>query len=215
MFWTKARPGAASAPATPPPAIIPTAEARLEPVLRRLEQLRAQMLAEIAVYAKQFYGEKARQTVVAAPDHTRALGPRLADLKGEVRALEDSAAPCVVERLGHPVLWSRSDLSDPHWWWRDDFDCDYQTSDADRALRDRLYSVFGRLQPILQEYGYRPDWRGVHIAHRRALFGRASFQKAFGEYRALLADSRCLRQTVDAMRREQARQEAERLWHDA
>ncbi|MDQ2687760.1 MAG: hypothetical protein M3Y28_07840 [Armatimonadota bacterium] len=215
MFWTKAHPVTASAPAAPPPAITLPAEARLEPALRRLEQLRAQMLAEIAVYTKQFYGEKARQTVVAAPHHTRMLGQRLADLKAEVRALEAGTAQCVVERLGHPILWSRSDLSDPHWWWRDDFDCDYQTSDADRALRDRLYSVFGRLQPILQEYGYRPDWRGVHIANRRALFGRASFQKAFGEYRALLADSRCLQQTVDAMRRERATQEAERLWHDA
>lgn len=215
MFWTKARPVTAPAPDDAPLAVPTTAEERLEPSLRRLEQLRTQMLAEIAVYAKQFYGDKARQTVIANPGQTRALGPRLADLKAEVRALEDSAAQSVVARLGHPTLWSHNDQSDPHWWWRDDFDCDYQTSDADRALRDRLYAVFGRLQPVLQEYGYRPDWRGVNIANRRALFGRASFQKAFGEYRDLLASTRTLRQTVEAIRREQARQEAERLWHDA
>ena len=163
---------------------------------------------QIADHAKQFYGEKARQTVVASPDVTRALGPRLADLKADVRALEDSAARAVVDRLGHPALWSRCDEGDPHWWWRDDFDCDYETGDADRALRDRLYSVFGRLQPLLQEYGYQPDWRGVNIANRRALFAQASFQKAFGEYRALLASSRNLRRTVDYIRRQRARQEA-------
>lgn len=215
MFWTKARPLTAPAPAAPLPTATLSSEAQLEPVLLRLEQLRTQMLAETAVFVKQFYALKAHQTVIAAPDLTRSLGPRLADLKADVRQLEDSATRSVVERLGHPVLWLQNDLTDPAWWWRDDFDCDYQTSDADWALRDRLYSVFGRLQPVLQTYGYQPDWRGVNIANRRLLFGQTSFQKVFEEYRALLASSRHLRRTVDFVRRQQARQEAERLWHDA
>lgn len=215
MFWTKARPLPAPAPAGPLSSTTLTAKAQLQPALLQLEQLRTHLLAEIAAQAKHFYGEKARQAVIASPDHTRALGPRLADLKADVRALEDDAPRIVVERLGRPGLWSDSDLGDPDWWWRDDFDCDYQTGDADRALRDRLYSVFGRLQPLLQGYGYQPDWRRVNIDNRRTLFGQASFQKVFGEYRALLASSRDLRRTADVVRRQRARQEAERLWHDA
>lgn len=215
MFWTKARTLATPAPIAPPLKTQQSAEAQIQPSRARLEQLRTQMLAEIAVHAKQFYGDKARQTVVAFPGHTRALGPRLADLKADVRALEDGAARIVVECLGHPGLWAHSDGGDADWWWRDDFDCDYQTGDADRALRDRLYSVFGHLQPVLQEYGYRLDWRRVNVASRRAIFGQASFQKAFGEYRALIADSRSLRRTADVVRRQRARQDAERLWHDA
>lgn len=215
MFWTKARTLAPPAPVAPPLKTQQSAEAQIQPSRARLEQLRTQMLAEIAVHAKQFYGDKARQTVVAFPGHTRALGPRLADLKADVRALEDGAARIVVECLGHPGLWAHSDGGDADWWWRDDFDFDYETSDADREIRDRLYGVFGRLQPVLQQYGYRPDWRRINIVHRRALFGRPSFRGVFKEYRVLLTQSRHLRHTVGVVRRQQARQEAERLWHSA
>lgn len=215
MFWTKARAHPAPAPVATPLKLQQSAEAELLPALAQLEQLRTQMLAEIAVYTKQFYEDKAGQTAVAFPDHTRTLGPRLTDLKADVRALQDGAARAVVERLGHPVLWLQNDLTDPDWWWRDDYDCDYETGDADRELRDRLYQVFGRLQPVLQKYGYQPDWRRVGIDNRRALFGQPSFQEVLGEYRVLLAKSRHLRRTVDVVRRQQARLEAERLWQEA
>lgn len=213
----KARFNASSRKPTPLPSPAPPqdAEARLLSLSRERTHLQAQLLIEVAAFAAGYYVGKAKQVVVTYADQTQALGPRLAELKADVRRLEQEAPQIVSDLLGNPGLWTRINLDDCDWWWRDDFDCDYETRDGDRALRDQLYQVFAPLPVVLARYGYRPNWRPVNIENRRALFGQEPFRGLYRNYCATLAEIRDLRRLAAPVLKQRARLEAERLWQEA
>lgn len=123
----------------------------LEPLVRRMEELRVIFLSEVIKFSKKWYEETARLYVASHSEITICMSKeKLASMKSSVNNLISNAEKLVTSIMSDPqVWWHMAPVKNSQFSMYEQFD-DRFPAIVDRAVRRAL----GELGGILEQFGY-------------------------------------------------------------
>ena len=205
---------------------IAAAEARLNGLTSRMEQIRQSFMSTTVEFVRPLFWEQTESLVKREAELTKKLGvEKLAQLKSEVKALQDNTESIAAQFLNEDRLWWHLKPSEQMY--------SYYGNRPPDGLDKAVRLIAGRVAPILEKYGYLSAnlsehgiWRewdasgNHHLPNSRPCYPYGldwsdTMKALIQEYQRLHQDATRQANDVAKLKKAKEQSEAEDLWKRA